>query len=311
MDWFQNKKVIITGGSSGIGMAAAQWLAEWGADICIVARNGRRLKQACEEIRMKAGSQEQKILYHVLDVCDRRKVFRCSGDIIDSLGGLDILINNAGKAWPGYIQHKSDSVWDDTLDINFNGTVHCTRAFLPHFIHQKSGNIANVTSLLGFMGLFGYSAYAASKFAVVGFSESLRQDLLPYNIKISVFYPPDTDTPLWHAENKIKPPETKALSGNVKVMPPGKVAYSLLRGIARGKFTIIPGTLSKWIYGMHRFTPALFRWLLDQELKKQLKKSKISGVHTKDIGPPSHSKVHEEGVSSEKIESPLEVESIP
>jgi len=311
MDWFRNKKVIITGGSSGIGKAAAEWLAGWGADICIVARNSQRLKQACDDIHLKARDKKQKIIYHVLDVCDRRKVFRCSGDIIDSLGGLDILINNAGKAWPGYIQHKPDSVWDDTLDINFNGTVHCTRAFLPHFIHQKSGNIANVTSLLGFMGLFGYSAYAASKFAVVGFSESLRQDLLPYNIKISVFYPPDTDTPLWHAENKIKPSETRALAGNIKVMPPDRVAYSLLRGIARGKFTIIPGTLSKWIYWMHRFTPALFRWILDQELNKHLNRSKIQAVHAKGNSPSPTSKVQKEKTFSEKIESSVEVESIP
>ena len=81
-------------------------------------------------------------------------------------------------------------------------------------MRQKNGNIANISSVLGYMGVFGYAAYGAAKFAVVGLSECLRQDLLPYNIKVSVIYPPDTDTPQWHEENKIKPGETRALSGH-------------------------------------------------------------------------------------------------
>jgi 3-dehydrosphinganine reductase len=275
MDWFQDKKILITGGSSGIGKAAASWLAEWGADICIAARNEHRLQQACSAIRKNTVGKEQRILYHVLDVCDRRKVFDRAGKIIESLGGLDILINSAGTAWPGYIQTLPDSVWDETMNTNFMGTVNCTRAFLPHFMNQKSGSIANVASLLGFMGLFGYSAYSASKFAVAGFSESLRQDLLPYNIKISLFYPPDTDTPLWHAENRIKPPETKALAGTLKVMSPEKAAYILLKGIARGRFTIIPGVRSKCIYRVQRWFPSLFRWLLERKLKKVLRGSYV------------------------------------
>lgn len=283
MNWFKDKKVIITGGSSGIGKAVAEELVRRGADICIVARNKVRLNKACEELRLQSVRDNQKILCRSLDVCDRQKVFEASEKILRSLGGLDILINSAGVAWPGYIQNKPDEVWDKTLDTNYTGTLNCIRAFLPHFMENKSGHIANVNSVLGFMGLFGYSAYCASKFAVVGLSESLRQDLLPYNIKISVFYPPDTDTPLWHAENKIKPEETRALAGTIKLMSPERAASALLKGIARAKFTIIPGFRSQCIYRMKSWFPSLFRWLLDRELKKVLKESKIKDSPIKKV----------------------------
>ena len=271
MDWFKNKKILITGGSSGIGKAAAMALVRMGTDICIVARNEVRLNKACEELRLQSVRDDQKIMCLSLDVCDRQKVWEASEKILRSLGGLDILINSAGVAWPGYIRNKPDDVWDKTLDINYTGTLNCIRAFLPHFMNNKSGRIANVNSILGLMGLFGYSAYCASKFAVKGLSECLRQDLLPYNIKISVFYPPDTDTPLWHAENKIKPPETRALAGTIKLMSPEKAAAAFLRGITKGKFTIIPGFRSQCIYRMKSWFPSLFRRLLDRKLKKILK----------------------------------------
>jgi 3-dehydrosphinganine reductase len=271
MNWFKDKKVLITGGSSGIGKAAAVFLAQWGAELCIVARNEVRLKRACEDIRLHTIRRDQKVICRSLDVSDRQSIFEKSGEIIESLGGLDILINSAGVAWPGYIRNKPDNVWDETLAVNYTGTLNCIRALLPHFMENKSGRIANVNSFLGFMGLFGYSAYSASKFAVKGLSESLRQDLLPFHIKVSVFYPPDTDTPLYHAENKIKPAETRALAGNIKVISPEKAAYALLRGIAKGRFTIIPGIRSKCIYRMQLWFPSLFRWLLDRQLGQILK----------------------------------------
>jgi len=274
MNWYHNKKVLITGGSSGIGKATAVILAQWGADICIVARNTVRLKRACEDIRLHTVRRNQKIICHSLDVSHRQSVLEKFGEIIESLGGLDILINNAGVAWPGYIRNKTDDVWDETFAVNYHGTLNCIRAFLPYFMEKQSGHIANVNSILGLMGLFGYSAYCASKFAVVGLSESLRQDLLPFNIKISVFYPPDTDTPLFHAENKIKPAETKALAGNIKVISPEKAALALLKGITKGRFTIIPGIRSKCIYRMRLWFPSLFRWLLDRQLKIFLKESR-------------------------------------
>jgi 3-dehydrosphinganine reductase len=273
MEWYNGKKVFITGGSSGIGRATAEHLVRSGADICIASRGIERLAEAGEALRGLAVRPGQKILAMPLDVTAPKKCHLVAHRAVRELGGVDVLINNAGASWPGYLERIPDKVWDALMRVNYMGTVNCTRAFLPYFIQQKSGRIANVSSVLGFMGLFGYSAYAASKFAVVGFSESIRQDLLRYDIKISVFYPPDTDTPLLHEENKIKPDETRVLAGKIKPMSADAVATHLLKGVARGKFIIIPGFMSKLTYMLNRYAPFLLRSVLDRELRNYQKKA--------------------------------------
>jgi 3-dehydrosphinganine reductase len=161
------------------------------------------------------------------------------------------------------------------MRVNYLGTVNCTRAFLPYFIQQQSGHIANVSSVAGFMGLFGYSAYAASKFAVTGFSESIKQDLLRYNINISVFYPSDTDTPLLREENKIKPEETRMLAGKIRPMSADRAALYLLKGIAHGKLVIVPGFMCKLTYFLNRHAPFLLGGIINRELRSYWKKRKI------------------------------------
>jgi 3-dehydrosphinganine reductase len=106
----------------------------------------------------------------------------------------------------------------------------------------------------------------------VGFSECLRQDLLADNISISVIYPPDTDTPQLHEENKIKPPETKALAGAIKVMPAEKVAMAMLKGVSKGKFTIVPGGMNQFTYFMNRHLPSVVWMIVSGDLKKFWKK---------------------------------------
>jgi 3-dehydrosphinganine reductase len=161
------------------------------------------------------------------------------------------------------------------MSVDYFGTVNMVRAFLPHFKLQKHGYIANVSSVVGYMGVFGYAAYAPAKFAVVGFSECLRQELIPYNIGVSVIYPPDTDTPQWHEENKIKPQETRVLSGNIKVMAPEKVAACLLKGISRGAFSIVPGAMNKFTYFMNRHLPGIVWMIVSGDLRKYWKKQSI------------------------------------
>jgi 3-dehydrosphinganine reductase len=268
MDWYKGKKAIITGGSSGIGKATACLLAKGGAHVCIVGRDALKLEKACAEIKAAAGNGGCKVLPVSLDVSDRSAIKSAAAGIVRDLGGVDLLINCAGITWPGYVQAIPDEVWDSMIQVDYMGTVNMVRAFLPYFMEQKHGSIANISSTCGFMGVFGYSAYCPAKFAVVGFSESLRQDLLLYNINVSVLFPPDTDTPQLHGENKIKPPETKALSGNIKVMKPETVALALLKGIAGHKFTIVPGTMNKVTYFLSRHLPSVLWMIVSGDLKK-------------------------------------------
>ncbi len=278
MDWYKDKRVVITGGSSGIGKATAVLLAQWGAHCCIIGRDKQRLDGALREIRSKAQNKAsaQKIIAVSGDVSDRKQLNTAAPAIVRDLGGIDILINCAGITYPAYIDKIPDAVWDSMINVDYMGTVNSVKAFLPYLIKQKYGHIANVSSVAGYMGVFGYAAYAAAKFAVVGFSECLRQDLLPYNISVSVIYPPDTDTPQWHEENRIKPPETKALSGNIKVMRPEQVAEALLKGIAGRKFTIVPGGMNKFTWFMNRHLPGVVWKIVSGDLHKYWRKHPVN-----------------------------------
>jgi 3-dehydrosphinganine reductase len=272
MEFYRDKKVVITGGSSGIGKATALLLARRGAECCIIGRNREKLDRAIGEIRAKAAGTSQKFCSAAADVSNRRQMSEVTPSILETLGGIDILINCAGITYPSYVDKIPDAVWDSMITVDYMGTVNAVRAFLPYFIKQRRGHIANISSVVGYMGVFGYAAYAAAKFAIVGFSECLRQDLLPYNIGVSVIYPPDTDTPQWHEENKIKPPETKALSGNIKVMKPEQIALALLKGIAKRKFTIVPGGMNKFTYLMNRYLPGVVWAIVSGDLRKYWRK---------------------------------------
>jgi 3-dehydrosphinganine reductase len=273
MEWLSGKKVVITGGSSGIGKATAILCAKAGADVCILARDPAKLETAQKEIRAAAGAVEQKVVTIAVDVSDRSRIMAAAPDIVKQLDGIDILVNSAGITWPGYVHEIPDSVWDSIIQVDYMGTVNAVRAFLPFFMKQKQGNIANIASAAGYIGIFGYAAYTPAKFAVAGFSECLRQDLLPYNVTVSVIYPADVDTPQWHEENKIKPPETRAVAGNVKVTSPEIIATALLKGIERGKFTIVPGGMNKLTYFLSRHAPWIVWKIVSGQLRGYWKKN--------------------------------------
>ena len=131
------------------------------------------------------------------------------------------------------------------MRVDYFGTVHVTRALLPAMIERGTGQIAIVSSLAGVIGIYGYTAYSASKFALVGFAECLRQDLLAHGIGVSLVFPPDTDTPQLTEENRIKPDQTRAIAGNVKVLSADYVARTTLIGLGKGRHQIIPGWGSK------------------------------------------------------------------
>ncbi len=278
MNWYADKKVVITGGSSGIGRATALLLAEAGAHVGLIARDRTKLDAVIRELHAAAVSERQKFFAVSCSVAERAPLNEAARSMAAELGGIDILINSAGISFPAYIDKTPDEVWDSMMQIDYMGTVNSVRAFLPAFMEQRRGTIVTIASVVGYMGVFGYAAYGAAKFAVVGFSECLRQDLLPYNIRVSVVYPPDTDTPQWHEENTIKPPETRALSGTIKVVPAEKVAADLLSGVARGAFAIVPGFMNKVTRFLNRHFPAIVWMIVSGDLRKFWKKNSRRGA---------------------------------
>lgn len=274
MDWFAGKKVVVTGGSSGIGKASAILCARRGSSVCIMGRTASRLESALGEIRSNARSAHQRVIFEAVDVCDLARLRKAATSIADRLGGVDVLINSAGTTHAGYIEDIPDPAWDAIMQVDYMGTVNAIRAFLPCFVRQKGGTIVNISSVVGYMGVFGYAAYSAAKFAIVGLSECLRQDLLPYNIRVSVVYPPDTDTPLWHEENRTRPQETRLLAGTTETLSAERVATALLKGVSRGSFTVVPGMMNKATYTLSRHAPRLVWRLVSRKLRDYWKENR-------------------------------------
>lgn len=271
MEFYRGKRVYITGGSSGIGLTAAKLLASWGAHVALSARGRERLEEALTEVQAAALGPDQRFVIAPHDVSDPVACEAAAKDVIAALGGVDVVIANAGVVHPARILETPVDVYDKMMRINYFGTVHTVRTYLPHLIAAKGGNIGIVSSMLGFMGIYGYTAYAASKFAQVGFADCLRQELIDLDVKLTILYPPDTDTPQLAEENKIKPPETKAIAGEVKTMSAEAVATALLKGIAKGRLHVVPGAMGRFTHWMSRHAPWAVRWVTDGVLKKYRK----------------------------------------
>lgn len=260
---FEGKNAIITGGSSGIGKATACLLARYGANVFIIARRQQVLNAALDEIMAEKKRADQVCRAFAADVSQYEQVKTAISALIEGRYLPDILINSAGVASCNYFDELSLDDFHRTMSINFFGTVNTIKAVLPYMKEKRSGHIVNVSSVAGIIGVFGYTSYGATKFAVRGFSDALRMELKPYNIYVSVLCPPDTDTPQFHEENKTKPLETKRLAGTVKLNSPEQVARELLRGIEKKKRMIICGTDTKLLYPLYRLIPSVFDWYFD------------------------------------------------
>jgi 3-dehydrosphinganine reductase len=175
----------------------------------------------------------------------------------------DLLINSAGITQPGYIQELGLEVFREMMEVNYFGTVNTVKAALPGMMGRGWGHIVNISSVAGFGGVFGYSAYGASKFAVRGFSDVLRAEMKPHGINVSVVFPPDTDTPQLAYEKPFQPPETKVMNTKAKTLSAEEVAKCVLRGVERGKYIILPGTDTKFYYHLNDLIGNLKYLLMD------------------------------------------------
>jgi 3-dehydrosphinganine reductase len=245
-DYYRGRTVLITGGSSGIGFAIANALVEMEARVILLARDYEKLKIAKTSIL--ESYPEADVSVFSADVTDEDSLGQFYDKHLVDHTVPDILINCAGVARPGYIEELPSEVFRWTMDIDYHGTVNTVKLLLPGMIERGSGHIINVSSIAGVIGLFGYTAYCGAKFAVKGFSDALRSEMKFKGIRVSVLYPPDTDTPQLEWENQYKPAETRAISGAAKPISPDWVARYTLKAAARGKYAIIPGFEAKIMY---------------------------------------------------------------
>ncbi len=271
---FEGQLVLVTGGSSGIGLALARQLSSAGARVWLLARRQEGLERAIHSLASVNGNKPGMLS---ADVTDAKQAEAAVKRLTDQAGLPDILVNCAGASHPGYVQETTLDTYRQMMDLNYFGTVHMVQAVLPGMLQRGSGYIVNFSSMAGFLAPFGYAAYVPSKYAVRGYSDSLRLELKPLGIDVSIVFPPDTNTPGMENENKTKPYETlEAFSSTLAA--PETVAKAVVRGMKRRQYVILPGTEASLTYRltylMGNGIYPIFDMLLAQARRKKSKAKK-------------------------------------
>jgi 3-dehydrosphinganine reductase len=266
---FGGRHAIITGGSSGIGRAMARLLVERGAHVSLIARRQALLDETVAELESLRTDSAQRFRACSADIASWEQTEEAVQTLVADGFPPDLLLNVAGFCHPGYFAELPLSVFRDTMDVDYFGTLHATKAVVPTMIERHSGHIVNFSSIAGFYAVFGFSPYSAAKFAVCGLSEALCQEMRPYGIHVSVVFPPTTDTPGLECENQYKPLETQRLEGQVTLQTADQVARAALRGIERRRRYILPGLDSKLFFFLAHLPPMLtggFRWFFIERI---------------------------------------------
>ncbi len=272
MKRYDGKTVFITGASQGIGLSLARSFAGAGSHVVLFSRSEAKLKNAVAELDRVKKSSSQKFGYFPLDVSVETAVNATLEKAVREYGIPEVFINNAGRAEPNYFEKIPSRQLEEIMRVNFYSIWYTLAFILPKMRDNGGGYVVNTSSMSGFMGVFGYADYTASKFAIIGLTEVLRSEYLDRNITFSVLCPSDIDTPGFKAENEHKPPETMAATGNAKPMQPDEVARACLKGMRRGKFVIVPGAVPKIGYFLKRHWPGLLQSMFDGDIKKAKKK---------------------------------------
>jgi 3-dehydrosphinganine reductase len=261
---FQDRHAVVTGGSSGIGLAIARQLAAQGAAVSLVARRPEPLAEAVAALTA-GGHRAQS---SAVDVTDRSAVADAIERLTSAFGPCDVLVTSAGSVLPGHFADLADDVFRDTMEVDYFGTLWPIRAVVPSMVERRTGSIVGVSSGAGLIGIYGYSAYTPAKFAVRGLLEVLRCELAPYGVHVGCVCPPDTDTPQLAFENQYKPRETAAISGAIKPISADRVAASVLRGIARRRFLITADAQTGLLARVAGLVPGTLHRSFDKKVRK-------------------------------------------
>jgi hypothetical protein len=261
---FNNKVVVITGASSGIGEAAAEQFAKKGANIVLVARR----KDKLEEVEKKLSKYSIKILVQVCDVSDKEQVKQMSETVIDTFSKIDILVNNAGFVIYGKVEELSIEDIESQMQTNYFGMINCTKYFLPHFLKQNSGHIVNVASVGGSFGVPGIASYCATKFAMLGFSEGLHHELHGTNVGITVVSPIMVRTSLFdHPSFKNFTKHATGISLSSET-----VANAIIKAANSSRLEIVVPSVVRIGIWLKQTFPFLINPLLGNAFRKQLDK---------------------------------------
>jgi short-subunit dehydrogenase len=270
----------VTGAGSGIGRALAIELAARGCDLALADRDEAGVQSVAAEIG-RTGTQ--KVSVHRVDVSEPNQIAEFAQAAIKTHPGLNILVNNAGVALLGQFHEIDQAQMDWLMNINFWGVVHSTRAFLPHFATRSEAHIVNISSIFGIIAPPGNTAYSAAKFAVRGFSESLRHELQMASspIRLSVVHPGGVLTNIVRnsrAGSLVTDNERRAQTierfDAIAQTTPKDAALTIIKGIEKNRPRILIGGDARFMDIIQRFRPVTYWTVLARRIAKMEKAGK-------------------------------------
>ena len=257
----RNKNIIITGGSSGLGLALAERLAKHNS-IMLVARNAQKLEDAVSHLKAKHNGTD--VRWCAVDVSKADATEKLQ-QAAESMGSLDVLINSAGILREGYFEAISEQDFRDTIEINFFGTVTAVRALLPQ-LKESRGHIVNIASVAALTGVFGYTAYCSSKFALMGFTDSLRYELASKGVQVQIVCPPEFDSPMVDDLDKSRTAENKAHTLAIPKLTIDQCAEGVMKGMNSKRRVIIPGIQTRLMATGMRYFPGISRMVAEGKI---------------------------------------------
>jgi len=223
-----------------------------GASVTIVARDEATLVETCGELTKmcELNGKGQQAAWYSLDVTKSPEATEAVINRAEErLGSIDVLINNAGNSVQDAFDKLPIESFERQMKLNYLSAVYATRAVVSTMKRRRAGRIAFVSSAAGQLGIWGYSAYAPAKFALRGFAEALQMELEPYDIAVTVLYPPNTDTEGFQEELRTMPKEVKLISETAGLFEPKQVAKLLVNDIIHGNYATNVGT-DGWMLGV-------------------------------------------------------------
>jgi short-subunit dehydrogenase len=274
MTAIQGSAAAVTGAASGIGRALALELAARGCDLALADRDEAGLQAVAAEI---SNAHKRKVSVHRVDVGSPEQIQQFASAATAAHSKLNILINNAGVALLGQFNEIEQAQMEWLVNINFWGVVHATRAFLPHLSRQQASHIVNLSSIFGIIAPPGQTAYCAAKFAVRGFSESLRHELAMANspVRLSVVHPGgvltnivrNSRTGVGVTDNARRAQSIERFDAIAKTTPPA-AAQRIILGIEKNQPRILIGGDARFMDLLQRFRPATYWAVLAKRIEK-------------------------------------------
>tara|TARA_R110000868_G_scaffold84334_3_gene237755 strand:- start:821 stop:1705 length:885 start_codon:yes stop_codon:yes gene_type:complete len=275
MKSFENKVAAITGAGSGIGRALAFGLARQGCQLALCDVDAQALAETTAQVRTLGGQVSET----VVNVADRAAVHAWADLIVSEFGKVNVIFNNAGVAQGGTVEGNDYADYEWIMNINFWGVVNGTKAFLPHIKASGNGHIVNISSVFGLFAQPGMSAYNASKFAVRGFTESLRQELdmakcgvsascvHPGGIKTNIATTARMNASLSSVTGQDIDQGRQQFNDQLLRTPPEKAAQVIINGVLANKRRILIGTDAYLLDALQRLCPALYQRMMTVSMR--------------------------------------------